>query len=132
MRRAANIVIDVLTIPLDNLYIEKYCSEEMRSDILEMISGCVASYREMLAEEDWLSEETRGKAIEKLDNMTARAAYPDEIEKWHDLEFKSFDEDGTLFDAVVAIRRYKDDRQAKVVHKFITISSFIYQDLMVS
>ncbi len=114
---AANIVTEALTIPLDNLYIEKYCSEEMRNDILEMIKGCIKSYRKMLAEEDWLSEETRQKVVEKLDNMTARAVYPDDIERWQDLDFKSFDEGGTLLDAVVAIKRYKEDRQAKRVNQ---------------
>lgn len=114
---ATNQMEEILPLPLDNLYIEKYCTEEMRNDILGIIQSCVESYRDMLSEEDWLSRETREKAVEKLDNMVTRAVYPDEIERWQDLGFRSFDEGGNLLDAVTAINVYKEERQAKRVNQ---------------
>ncbi|MBR2547368.1 MAG: M13 family metallopeptidase [Eubacterium sp.] len=114
---AADIVNDELPLPLDNMYIEKYCTEEMRNDILDIISMCVDTYRVMLAEEDWLSKETQEKAVEKLDNIVVRAVYPDDIETWPDLKVSTFDDGSNLFDSVIAIRNYKEERMAKRVNK---------------
>ena len=36
----------------------------------------------MLQEEEWLSQETREKAIEKLDAITPNVLYPDSWEKY--------------------------------------------------
>ncbi|MDO4492603.1 MAG: M13 family metallopeptidase [Clostridia bacterium] len=88
---------------MDNLYIQAYCNEKTRDDITEIIRECVAYYREMLEGEDWLGEETRAAAIEKLDNMTIRAAYPDELKDYSDLTIIPGSEGGTIIDALCAI-----------------------------
>lgn len=106
--RALNSISDSLVVPLDNMYIRKYCTEEMRDDITEIINRIIDSYREILDEEDWLSEETREKALEKLDNLTVRAAYPDKLGDWSDLELKDFDEGGSVLEADLDALKFKD------------------------
>ncbi len=65
-------------------YLEKYDSSMMKEDITKLCEKIIGQYRTMLESEDWLSEETRQKAIEKLDAITICAVYPD---KWmHDYE----------------------------------------------
>ena len=61
-------------------YMEKYGyanSERIASFCREVID----TYREMLRQTEWLSDETKEKAIEKLDKMDIRVIYPD---KWED------------------------------------------------
>ncbi|MBR5179201.1 MAG: M13 family metallopeptidase [Lachnospiraceae bacterium] len=70
-----------LDIPLTRMYLQKYGSSEMKKKIYKLIEQIISEYREMLAEEDWLSEETRKKAIEKLNAMKINVMYPD---KWDD------------------------------------------------
>ena len=53
----------------------------------------------MLAEEDWLSAETREKAVEKLEAITINAVYP---EKWRDYSGLSLEGLG-FYDAMTAI-----------------------------
>jgi putative endopeptidase len=79
---AAGIIFNDLGIPADNLYIAKYCTPELRDEIREIIDAIIAEYHNMLAEETWLSEATREKAIEKLDNLAVRAVYPDNPDHW--------------------------------------------------
>ena len=111
---ALDTVTDALPVPIDNLYIQAYCTEKLREDILAIISDAVAYYREMLSSEDWLSEETRAKAIEKLDNMRVRAVYPDALGDWSGLDFAGPEEGGTLLAAINAAKDYsvklKSDR----------------------
>lgn len=69
----------VLIEPLDRAYLEKYDYSKTKKEITQLCNSIVDTYRQMLLKEDWLSEETRNKAIEKLDNITINAVYP---EKW--------------------------------------------------
>ena len=78
---AFDIVRGSLATPMDRAYLEKYDATEKKERITKICEDVIATYREMLNEEDWLSEETRNNAIEKLDAMKINAVYPD---KWID------------------------------------------------
>ncbi|MCR5300992.1 MAG: SH3 domain-containing protein [Lachnospiraceae bacterium] len=69
------------TLPeaLSRAYLEKYDRVKMKEDITNLCERMIASYRTMLEDEEWLSEATRKKAIEKLDAIDIAAVYPD---KW--------------------------------------------------
>jgi len=110
---AMGIVFDDLSIPADNLYIAKYCTPRLRDDIHEIIDAMVAEYRRMLAEENWLTEATREKAIEKLDNLTIRSVYPQDPEPWDGLEFEP---GSNLLDAAYVAWRYGQDQNLSKVN----------------
>ena len=103
-----------LPIPMDNLYVRQYCDEKQREDIAGIVDEFKKYYREMLENEvDWLSEETRRVAIEKLDNMRVNVVYPDELEDWSGLDFAGPDEGGSLLEAVKAIQSFKNELKGK-------------------
>ena len=83
---AFDMVRGSLATPMDRAYLERYDATEKKERITQICEEVIAVYREMLQEEDWLSEETRNNAIEKLDSMTINAVYP---EKW--LDYSSMD-----------------------------------------
>jgi len=107
-------VYNDLPIPADNVYIAKYCTPQLRDDVRELIDAIIADYRKMLMEEDWLTEATRQKAIEKLDNIVIRCVYPDTLETWDGLEFPA---DGNLLEAYLATSRYARDRDLRRVNE---------------
>lgn len=80
-KRAADVVRGMLPVPMARAYLARYDMSGMKKTITEICQNVIATYREMLKGEDWLSEETRTKAIEKLDALTIHAVYP---EKWID------------------------------------------------
>lgn len=79
--RASNLVRSMLPTPMARAYLARYDMSKVKQDITEICKKVIATYREMLDKEDWLSEETQAKAIEKLDAITIHAVYP---EKWID------------------------------------------------
>ena len=101
-------VRQMLPVPLDNLYIENYCTEQQKEEITAIINSVLAYYHDMLGNTDWLSEETREKAVEKLDNMRINAVYPDSPADWSGLEFAGNDENGNLLAALKAIKDFKN------------------------
>ena len=99
---AFNLVRTFLPAPMDRAYLEKYDASETKAQITQLCEDIITVYHLMLEEENWLSEETREKAIEKLDNMTINAVYPD---KW--LDYSSLDLEGlSYYDCVRAITEF--------------------------
>ena len=88
---------------LDELYAARYCKSEDKAALMELTQEMVDFYRQMLQEEDWLSEETRQKAVEKLDAMTLRVLYPDILKDYSGL---NYDSNGTIVDAVNDIQEF--------------------------
>lgn len=109
---AVKTVLGLLPVPMDNLYIQAYCTEQQRQDIQDIIGDVVASYRTMLESVDWLSGETRKKAIEKLDCMRVNAVYPDEPGDWSALDFAGTEDGGNLLQAKAAVEDYKNAMQS--------------------
>lgn len=91
-----------LSTPMGKAYLERYDSTEKKERITKICEDIIDAYRKMLEKEDWLSEETREKAIEKLDAIRINAVYP---EKWKD--YSSLDLKGlSLFDCNKEITRF--------------------------
>lgn len=99
---AYNTVLKLLPEPLERVYLEKYDAVKMKSDITAICRDTIDEYRNMLEHEEWLRDETRLKAISKLENMKINAVYP---EKWTDhsaLDLRGLD----YLECVRAINRY--------------------------
>ena len=78
---AFDMVRSKLSSPMDQAYLDSYDQSELKQQITDLCVEIRDTYRTVLEQEDWLSEETRAKAIEKLDHLRINALYPD---KWED------------------------------------------------
>ena len=106
---AADFVHGNLLTPLSKIYVEKYVSEKTKKDVTEIINEALEYYRSMLAEEKWLSDETRAKAIEKLNAVTPRVAYPDKWRDYSGLEIGTKESGETLWSALEKISKFNWD-----------------------
>lgn len=116
--RGLNVVNLYLSKPLDYVYIDAYCSAQERQEVIDMVQEFKAYYHQMLEQEDWLSEETKQRAIDKLENITIRACYSDVREDYSGLEFASKAEGGSYMEALQAVLNYQLSlKQAKINQK---------------
>lgn len=78
-----------------------------------MVDEVVNAYHGILSEAEWLSEETRARAFEKLDAIDFRVLYPDTWEDYscEELNFASAQEGGTFFEALREIARFNLHQQ---------------------
>lgn len=104
---AVDFVHGNLPVPVSRIYVERYVPENAKNEVADIIRQTVKYYRTMLETEDWLSESTRKKAIEKLDAMRLNSAYPD---KWVDFSGYDISGDIGLYEAVKALKKYKVQR----------------------
>ena len=73
---SVNLFSDVMSV----YYGRKYFGEEAKTDVTGMIDKIKNVYRGRLQQNDWLTEETRNKAIEKLDKMKVFVGYQEDVD----------------------------------------------------
>ena len=94
-------------------YGKTYFGEEARSDVRGMVEQFVEVYKQRLAANDWLSEETREMALRKLDAMIVNVGYPDEPQpEYALLQTVPASEGGTLVGNAMAFTA------ARIAHDF--------------
>lgn len=90
---------------IGKLYVEKYFMPSAKEDVKNMVAEIKSAYKERLQNLDWMSEQTKKHALEKLDTMRVKIAYPDTWEDYSDLNILSTENGGSLssnFEAISA------------------------------
>lgn len=99
---------------MDELYLEKYFPDDTRTDkIRNLIDSLKESYKTMIYEEDWLSEETKAAAVDKLNNMVIQVVRPSNTADYSEVIVKSYDEGGTILDAAASAARLVSGHMAE-------------------
>ncbi len=81
---------------LGKIYSDHFFSAEEKAEVEEIVYGLLEVYRERLKEIDWLGEETRAYAVEKLDAMGVYVGYPDEL--FYDYSDFTFDKEKSFLE----------------------------------
>lgn len=63
------------------LYVSKYFKPEARQRMQELVNNLQQTFASRIQQLDWMSDETKTRALEKLNAFTKKIAYPD---KWRD------------------------------------------------
>lgn len=106
---AFSLCSQALDMALGKMYVENYVTEETKEEVTEIVEQAVDVYRQRLDQNEWLGEETKAKAIEKLDNLKIRVAYPDD---WSIYDYSGFEfpEDGGILDDIMVMRKESWER----------------------
>ena len=100
---------------MDTLYLEKYFPDDTKTDkIRAFIDNLKKSYRTMIYEEEWLSDEAKANAVEKLDKMAVQVVRPSNTADYSDVYIKGYDEGGTLLDAAAGAARKLEAHTADI------------------
>lgn len=70
------------------LYVDAKFPPEAKAKAEEMIRNVITAFQNRITALDWMSDETKEKAVEKLSKMTIKIAYPDEWEDYSKLAVK--------------------------------------------
>ncbi|RIA08324.1 putative endopeptidase [Flavobacteriaceae bacterium MAR_2010_72] len=86
--RALGTVDGAVGEAIGKLYVEAKFPPEAKAKAELMIANVIKAFQNRIKNLDWMSEETKLKAIEKLDKFTVKIAYPDEWENYSNLMVK--------------------------------------------
>ncbi len=76
---------------LGQLYVEKHFPPEAKDRMAEMLDNLSAAYADSIKNLEWMSEETKEKALEKLSKFTPKVGYPDVWRDYSSLEISADD-----------------------------------------
>jgi len=71
---------------LGQLYAEKYFKPEAKERMLTLVNNLQKVYAERIQKVDWMTPETKKKALEKLNAFIKKIGYPDKWKKYDDVE----------------------------------------------
>jgi putative endopeptidase len=93
------------------IYVERHFPPDSKAMMEELVGNLLAAYRQSITALDWMSEETKRRAFDKLDMFRSKIGYPDTFRDYSSLEFRPDD----LLTNVAAANAFETRRQlAKV------------------
>ena len=81
-KRAVGLVDGLMSDAVGQMYVEKYFPPEAKTEMVELVGKLQKSLGERIQAQEWMTEETKAKALDKLAAFTVKVGYPD---KWDDL-----------------------------------------------
>ncbi len=67
------------------LYVTQFFSEAAKTEIVTMTNEILAAFRDRITASTWMSPETKAKAIQKVDKVKVRVAFPDRFLTYDDV-----------------------------------------------
>jgi putative endopeptidase len=80
-KRGVSFVEGAMGEAVGRIYVERHFPPAAKEAMDELVANLVEAYRQSIAGLDWMGEETRAKALEKLEKFTPKIGYP---VKWRD------------------------------------------------
>jgi putative endopeptidase len=88
-RRAVGLVNGTVGEIIGKVYVKKHFPPQAKERMLQMVNNLLKAYETSIKNLDWMSEETKVQALDKLSKFTPKIGYPD---KWRDYSLLTVDE----------------------------------------
>ena len=95
-KRGISAVEGALGEAVGKVYAERYFPAENKAAMDELVANLRLAMADNLNEIDWMGEETKQKALEKLSKFTPKIGYPDKWKDYSTLEIKADDLVGNI------------------------------------
>lgn len=102
-KRATSQVEGQLGEILGKMYCDKYFPAKSKARMEQLVKNLQTSLAERIKAQDWMSEETKAAALDKLSAFYVKIGYPD---KWKDVSALVIDPSKSYFENIQACRRF--------------------------
>lgn len=102
-KRATSAVSGTLGDALGKLYVEKYFPAKAKERMIDMFQNLKRALARRIEAQEWMSDDTRSLALDKLDAFKFKIGYPD---KWRDYSKMLIDPSKPLFENSASISRF--------------------------
>jgi putative endopeptidase len=90
-KRGLGAVESALGEAVGQLYVAEYFPPVAKARMVELVGNLVEAYRQRIEALDWMSPETRQRALDKLGRFTPKIGYPDKWKDYSKLEVRADD-----------------------------------------
>ena len=101
-RRAVTTVNRLLGEVVGKVYVKEYFPPEAKERMLELVGNLIKAYEKSITELDWMSDETKAQALDKLHKFRPKIGYPDVWRDYSAVDIEADDLFGNIERATVA------------------------------
>ena len=112
-KRAVSMIEGSLGEAVGKIYVESYFPAQAKARMEKLVANLIEAYRVSINELEWMSPQTKVKALEKLDKFRPKIGYPD---KWRDYSALQTTPDD-LYGNVGAVIKFARDRELAKIGK---------------
>ncbi len=113
-KRVLDTVNAVLGEALGQIYVQQVFPEESKTQMLALVNNLREALKERIEKLDWMSPETRAKALEKWSTFDPKIGYPD---KWRDYSSLAIRRDDSYLASILAASAFENAYQMSRVNK---------------
>jgi len=88
-------------------YVARHFPPSSKAQMDELVANLLAAYRDSISQLDWMTDETKQRAYEKLETFNPKIGYPRKFRDYSGLQVRADD----LFGNVAAASAFETDRQ---------------------
>ena len=104
-KRAVALLDSSLGEEIGHLYVDKYFSPDAKARMQELVKNLQRALGMRIENLEWMSDETKSRALEKLNTFHAKIGYPD---KWRDYSKLDIDTNLSLWENMVRVSEFED------------------------
>ncbi|MFZ7087173.1 M13 family metallopeptidase [Curtobacterium sp. RRHDQ10] len=112
-KRGVSLVEGALGEAVGRIYVHEHFDESSKVAMDDLVGNLVEAYRQSITGLDWMTDETRGRALEKLAKFTPKIGYPEVWRDYSKLEVRPDD----LLGNVRAVASFEVDRELGKIGK---------------
>ncbi len=116
-KRGVGLVEGALGEAVGQLYVEKHFPPQAKKRMEQLVANLIEAYRVDISALDWMSAETKVKALEKLDKFTPKIGYPDKWKDYSTLQITAGDLIANLTAVSAFARAYEFNKIGKPVDR---------------
>lgn len=102
-KRALSLIEQVVGFDMGRLYVDRHFPAENKEKMHHLVGNLLDAYRDSITTLEWMGEDTKRKALEKLDTFMPKIGYPDKARKYTGLEISP---DKTLVENLVTSAQF--------------------------
>ncbi|WP_031272962.1 M13 family metallopeptidase [Curtobacterium sp. B8] len=112
-KRGVSLVEGAMGEAVGRIYVQEHFDETSKATMDELVANLVEAYRQSITGLDWMTDETRARALDKLDKFTPKIGYP---VRWRDYSALQVSADD-LIGNVRAVASFQVDRELGKIGK---------------
>jgi putative endopeptidase len=116
-QRAVGSVNGTLGEVVGRLYVAKHFTPEAKQRMVELVGNLKAAFRERITGLDWMTPETKQKALAKLEKFNTKIGYPDKWKDYSKLEIAPDDLVGNLRRSSIVEYQREVDKLGKPIDR---------------
>lgn len=90
-KRGVSFVEGSMGEAVGRVYVERHFPENAKAEMDVLVDNLIEAYRQSITALEWMSEETRGRALDKLEKFTPKVGYPVKWRDYSQLEISAHD-----------------------------------------